>query len=157
MLNKDEVFVKWRGREMEISVCLQKCSFQGQSQQLLTKCPESEHRLQKPCPSSSPAAQHHLGVLLCANESIDTSPTLPSRLRRSVQEDSSPQQCNAMASLPWFYFPLVTQECGQSGTRNRNNRSPKRYSFDCRSSSYICWSLGRGRGLRLWLLQSCCC
>ena len=100
MLNKDEVFVKWRGREMEISVCLQKCS--------------QQHWLQKPCPSSSAAARHHLGFLVCANESVNASPTLPSRLRRPVHKDSSPQQCNAMASLPWFYFPLVTQECGQS-------------------------------------------
>ena len=140
-------------------VCLQKCSFQGQSQQLLEVDQVSRVWALTPetLPSSSLAAQHYLGVLVCANESIDTSPTLPSRLRRSVHKDSSPQQCNATASLPWFYFPLVTQECGQPGTRNMNNRSPKRYSFDCCSSSYICWSLGHGRGLSLWLLQSCCC
>lgn len=113
-----------------------------------SKCPESEHWLQKPCLSSSPAARHHLGFLVCANESVNASPTLPSRLRKPVHKDSSPQQCNAMASLPWFYFPLVTQECGQSGPRNMNNRSPKRYSFNCCSSSYICWSLGCGRGIK---------
>ena len=108
-------------------VCLQKCSFQGQSQQLLEVDQVSRVWALTPetLPSSSPAAQHYLGVLVCANESIDTSPTLPSRLRRSVHKDSSPQQCNATASLPWFYFPLVTQECGQPGTRNMNNRSPK--------------------------------
>lgn len=47
-------------------------------------------------------------------------------------------------SVQWLHclsftsFPSIVQECGHSGTRNMNNRSLHRNSYNCCSSSYIC-------------------